>query len=371
MITATGSLSGSCGMSDRPLSVALFPSGMDGRGEYLGLLRGSLESLGVNLDGAERLTPAWVRAPDLGVDVVHLHWLEYIAPSDRTRWLGAAKTLRRSARLLRMLRTLRERGVAIVWTIHNLAPHEPAHPAIERRLARSVLGLADAAIVNSEHSGTRVAATMGHAEKLNVVPLGNYVDAYPAPVEDRATLRARYGIPDDAFVYLAFGQVRRYKHLPELARAFREVGGTTRLLIAGQPRDESEAPVLRQLAREDERIILDLRRIPTDEVAALHRVSDAAVFAYSEIFSSASLLLALSFGLPSVVPAASSGTEIAVASAIEPVGSAGLVAALRAVQAGDQQQRQAAAFATAQRYDWETVGRETVDLYRRVAAGRS
>jgi glycosyltransferase involved in cell wall biosynthesis len=90
---------------------------------------------------------------------------------------------------------------------------------------------------------------------------------------------------------------------------------------------------------------------------------DAAVFAYDEMFSSGSLLLALSCGLPVVVRPTGTGSEIAGEPAMEPIGADGLTAALAAIADGDQAARREAALASAVRYDWATVGRRTQSVY--------
>ncbi len=342
-----------------------FPAPDGEPGAFLTLLTDSLIRAGVQSVQGPALTEDWVRRAADQVDVVHLHWLEFIAPSAPGALLGSAKTSRRAIRLERLLRRLRAQGIAVVWTIHNLAPHEPVHPRIEHRLARDVASIADAAIVHSQHARDHAVAHFGHTGKLAVIPHGNYIGAYPEPLATPAELRRARGIPDDAYVFVSFGQVRRYKRLPELAEAFRALAGDDlRLLIVGAPVDTAEADRLRTLAAGDGRIVLDLRRIPTAEVTAVHSIADAAVFSYDDMFSSGSALLALSCGLPIVAPADSTGTEIADAGAVAAIESGDLTAALDAIQRGDRRAQRAAATATAARYDWDGVARATADVYR-------
>ena len=346
------------------VTVALFPAASGEPGEYLTLLHDAVVRAGVRCVAAPALTMRWARGDARQVDVVHLHWLEFIAPSDRSRFVGTAKTARRAARTCRVVRTLRRRGIAVVWTVHNLAPHEPVHPRIERWLQRSVLRMADAAIVHSEHARTRVASCLGYRSKLHSIPHGNYLEAYPRPIRSAATLRTELDIRSDAFVYLSFGQVRAYKRLPELLDAFRSLSDENAvLLVAGEARDPHEAARVRERAAKDPRVVLDLRRIPVDEVAEVHRVADAAVCAYDGMFSSGSVLLALSEGLPVIVPSDSTGTELAETPAVEPIGAGSLADALRAVRRGDQRVRQDAALAAAARYDWRAVGTQTAHVY--------
>ena len=354
-------------MSAPTIRTIHFPAPDGEPGAYLSLLTESLARVGVQPVHAPALTEEWARDAPAHVDVVHLHWLEFIAPSAPGAVLGTVKTARRAVRLERLLRRLRADGVAVVWTIHNLAPHEPVHPWIEQRLSRDVASIVDAAVVHSEHARGHAVAHFGHADKLAVIPHGNYVGAYPEPTAPATELRRRRGIPDDAYVFLSFGQVRRYKRLPELAEAFHALAGDDlRLLIAGAPVDASEADRLRALATVDDRIVLDLRRIPSAEVSAIHAVADAAVFSYDDMFSSGSALLALSCGLAIVAPADSTGTEIADADAVVAIESGDLTGALDVIRRGDRDAQRAAATETAERYDWDGVAHATAEVYRSV-----
>jgi glycosyltransferase involved in cell wall biosynthesis len=102
----------------------------------------------------------------------------------------------------------------------------------------------------------------------------------------------------------------------------------------------------------------------------LHTAADAAVVGYREVFSSAALLLALSLGLPTVVPAEGSALEVATPPAVEPFAAGRLVDALEAVQTGDAQARREAALAAARAADWEAIGRRTATIYRQAIDAR-
>jgi glycosyltransferase involved in cell wall biosynthesis len=336
----------------------------------LALLGGSLRSAGAKLASGFKLSPDPRGESAPQIDLVHLHWLEFIAPSDRTHVIGHAKTVRRAWRLVSQLRSLRRRGIAVVWTIHNLAPHEPAHPRIENALARAVLATSDRAIVHSEHARSLVSKRFGHMSSLEVVPHGNYIGVYPA-TSSRSAERTRLGLSPGCFTYLAFGQVRRYKQLPELLSAFSALADPdVALVVAGQPKDSAIVTDLQSRAARDPRIRLDLRRIPSEEVASLHHAADAAVFPYLDMFSSGSALLALSCSLPIVVPASSTGTEVAQTKAVAAIGRDGLTAALDAIRAGDQDERRRAAQASAERYPWSEVARLTLEVYARALNDR-
>jgi glycosyltransferase involved in cell wall biosynthesis len=352
-----------------PVRVVHFPSGYDhDPSSYIGLLKRALERRGVEVSAAPELTPRWA-ASTTDVDLVHLHWLEFIVQSDDRRVMGIPRTVARAARVAAALLALRRRGIPIVWTVHNLRPHEQAHPLLDRALAAGVARLADRLIVHSDYARARVEDHYRSAGKTTVIPHGNYVGAYPPETLSRAQLRRERGIPEDAFVFLAFGQVRPYKRVREVASALASLpDGDIRLLVAGEPTVDSEARDLRVAASLDPRLILDLRRVPDSEVVALHRLADAAVIAYRDVFSSGALLLAVSCRLPVVAPGQGSAVELVEGPAIESFTPGHLADALERMCSGDQQARREAARRTADGYPWSGVAAATLELYSNALA---
>jgi beta-1,4-mannosyltransferase len=337
--------------------------GSAGPASYVGLLSRALgdnaaEVVDVN-DALFQL--GWTR----GVEVVHLHWLEFIAASDGRPWRGLVRTLLRQLRLVAALAWLRLRGVRVVWTVHNLASHEPVRPRLEWLLGFVVSRLADRLIVHSNYARRRVARRWRATRKVKVIPHGNYIDVFPSTGRSRQEVRSDLGISEQAYVFIAFGQVRPYKRLPELVSAFSALPSPdVRLVIAGRPVVADEADRLRTAAARDPRVVLDLREVPDTEVTDLLRSADAAVLGYRDVFSSGALLLALSCGLPVVASGPGTASEIAWGMAGESFAAGGLIRALRAVQRGDRAQRSAAALERAREHPWSRVGAETADLYR-------
>jgi beta-1,4-mannosyltransferase len=341
--------------------------GSAGPASYIGLLRRALAESGLDVvDGNGSLfRVGWT----CGADVVHLHWLEFVSASDARPWRGLARTLARHLRLVVALAWLRVRGVRVVWTVHNLTSHESVRPRLEWMLGLVVSRLADRLIVHSEYARRRVARHWGATRNITVIPHGNYVDVFPSTGRSRSQVRGALGIPEGAYVFVAFGQVRPYKRLPELVRAFSALRSPdVRLLIAGKPVVAAEAERLRVVAGQDPRVVLDLREVPDVEVADVLGCADAAVLAYRDVFSSGALLLALSYGLPVVAAGSSTASEIAGGASGETFAPGGLAQAMRAMQDGDRSARSAAALDRARQYPWTRVGAETAALYQALRA---
>jgi beta-1,4-mannosyltransferase len=346
-----------------PLVVApLPPPPEDNSAPYLRLLHEALARHGVKLLRVDRPGPALAR--DRRLDAVHLHWLEYLTKAEGPRGLRTLRAQWRLARLLASLAALRRSGKRVVWTVHNIRPHESRHPWLDRLTARVTACLADALIVHSRYAAGRVEGLLGASGKLHVIPHGHFRDLYPAS-RTRLEVRAALGIPEAAFTYLVFGQLRAYKLVPEAVRAFRSLPDPhLRLMVAGASWDDRVRERIVKAADSDDRVLLRLEFVPDDEVAELHLAADAAVIAYREVFSSGALLLALGFGLPVVAPAESTAPEVAAGPALETFAPGALRAALDAVRRGDPARRREAALRAATECSWEAIAEETACVYR-------
>lgn len=333
---------------------------------FLALLSDAVEAAGARRVKTTGRGLRWALT-ESNVDIVHLHWLEYVATPDPAPVLGWARTWLRLLRLVVVLVLLRARRIGIVWTVHNLAPHEPARPRAEAMLYQAVYLLADQIIVHSAYARARVSTRFrGRQRRITVIPHANYSGAFSPEPRSRKEVRAALGLPPGAFVYLAFGIIRSYKRLALVAEQFRRLDGDDlRLLIAGTPSPPSEADPLRVHARSDPRIVLRAEYVPDELVSGLHLAADAVVIAYADVFSSGAMLLALTHGRPVVAPAGGTARELFAPPAVEFFeDDDDLIDALRRVRTGD---RAEAARRAAERFPWSEAAAATVEVYRRAA----
>jgi glycosyltransferase involved in cell wall biosynthesis len=355
--------------------VAVFPD-MSAYNPYQALLRRALEQRGVELLGAgERLTPRWaLAARRRGVTAVHLHWLELLAFDSKRRHASLLDTIR-TLRLWLSLRLLRMAGIRVVWTVHNLKPHETSHPRLYRLLEREAARTADALLVHSRYAAGAVERELAPRGPVLVAYHGSYLGSYPSTPGSREALREAHGVPPDSFVFLLFGQVRQYKRVAEAVRTFLDLDGAQMsLLVAGNPKDEATREELEDLAARDDRVALQLRWIGDEEVEGLHRASDAIVLNYPEIFSSGALLLAWSLGRPVIAPAGGTIDELAPYGPTEPFREGDLGGAMqRAAERwrdGDRDgEPRADALAAAAHFGWDEMAELLVSLYRGAPVG--
>jgi glycosyltransferase involved in cell wall biosynthesis len=143
-----------------------------------------------------------------------------------------------------------------------------------------------------------------------VVPHGHYRDCYPHG-SDRRQAREALGIDPTAPVIAFAGQIKAYKNVPALIRAFAEAADPRAvLLIAGRPGDAGIEAGLRAAACGHERIQFHFGLIPDDRMHLYLNACDLAVFPYRDILNSGSAILALSFDRPALVPARGAMAEL-------------------------------------------------------------
>ncbi|HYH53962.1 MAG TPA: glycosyltransferase family 4 protein [Solirubrobacterales bacterium] len=325
----------------------------DGGNPYQRLLADALARRGATVVAANRLRLRDVLGARRRACIVHLHWIEFIIRStDSGRWRGLL-SVGRAVHLLLVLLVARIRRVRVVWTVHNLQPHEARRKRLDALATWLVARLADAVLVHSRHCAAKVSERWGRT--VEVAYHGNYIDFYPPPRRDRRESRLSLGIPADAHVFLAFGLIRPYKMIVELIAEFRRLADPRfRLLIAGRPLSDDLRRQVEAAAAGDERVVLRLGRIADADVAEIHLAADVAVFAYRDVFSSGALMLALSHGLPVVAAEDSTASELGAPPAIRGFPAGGLGDALLASFPSGAAARERA-LGTAARYDWEAM----------------
>ena len=270
-------------MGTRRLAVAAYPRELP-TNPYCELLYRHVERLGVDVaEGSSGLR--WLVRHRRDVRVLHFHWPErHFRPRSVRSALGFAFRLL-VARVL---------GYRLAWTVHNVAPHEDRTPG--DRLVRAVMRRLATLVVHCEAARTALGRAGRHAM---VIPHGSYVGRYPNEI-GAAAARARLGLEPTPRVLLAFGQVRPYKGVGPLVRAFRALEAPdARLVIAGEPVRGARA-CLAGLA--DPRVRLALRRVPDAEIQVFMNAADLVVLPYRAVLTSGAAMLALSFGRGIIAP---------------------------------------------------------------------
>ncbi|HMJ76263.1 MAG TPA: hypothetical protein VK507_09840 [Iamia sp.] len=171
------------------------------------------------------------------VDLLHLHWPEWLAFDDR-------------AEHERIIATLADADVPVVWTAHNLTPHQKAPDAydpIYQAWASSV-----AAVIHHSAWGEQVMRAryaFGPDVRHVTIPHGHFGGLWQRHLPSRADAEARLGLPP----------------LPE---------GAVRIGIVGAPRAEKQVQVVLDAVAASGRDDIQLACWSLDAGAATETVPD-------------------------------------------------------------------------------------------------
>ena len=195
--------------------------------------------------------------------------------------------------------------IKIVYTVHNILPHEQA---IGEKLSLQIIYRNMRRLwVHANENKNRLINEFGiRGDKIYVIPHGNfsfYKKHFPETSPKRA--REMLGISEKEKIILFFGNIRKYKGLEYLIKAFPMVVSSIkdcRLIIAGKIM-YGEAPMYQGLVDKlgiKEKVILRFEFIPMEKISLFFNASDAVVLPYIECTQSGLVQLALTFGKPVV-----------------------------------------------------------------------
>ncbi len=241
-----------------------------------------------------------------GKVALHYHWLEFqdlkslLAFPYKLLWFSLFSAL----------------GTPIIWTVHNLEPHDRKwlgpHRWLHRRMAKRTQRL-------HIHSHALLERTSNYLDiplessKWCVVPH----PSFPADIKERSTsieeLNRRYSctIPVDATILLLFGNISAYKGILEFVELFIEAVDagiareTIHVIIAGPVKKGQEAyhqQITSAVTQLPQYFSYLPHFFPEDEYPFLLSASDYCLFNYQNIHSSGGLMMALSYKRKVIAP---------------------------------------------------------------------
>lgn len=221
-------------------------------------------------------------------DIIHVQWVPLVEEGVPIE--------------LWFLKLAKRRGIKLVYTVHNLLPHD-SESSLKETFAR-VYKLMDALICHTRETRNRLIQEFGlDGEKIWVIPHGPLFYDYK-PIRKQEAKR-RIGLSAEHSVVLYQGLLRPYKGVDFLLDAWKNVQSnqpSARLVIAGRGEDR-HMEVVR--AKVDElgirsSVRLDLRYITSEELPIYYQAADIAVYPHREITQSGALMTGIAFGTPIV-----------------------------------------------------------------------
>lgn len=240
------------------------------------------------------------RLPEAIPVALHIHWTHQVLHgiSDRS---AAAKAMRA---YLADVEKVKDLGCHIVWTVHNAMPHDAVHEDLEAELQSSLLAMADLVHVMSPRTRELCQPWFDCDDaKVLQIPHPSYHGVYPDWVS-RVGARRQLGLREGETVFLMFGAIKPYKGLTESIEAIDALAAErpVRLLVAGKADKSEETDAFITSALTNPAVIVRPELIDPKDVQVYFRAADIALLPYRRTLNSGALALALTFGLPVVMP---------------------------------------------------------------------
>jgi glycosyltransferase involved in cell wall biosynthesis len=278
------------------MKIALYPY-KDGNNPFIRLLRAALENQGISIVETDQCNPIWLWQHRSAVHALHFHWIQPLYY--KKTFLGTVFGLLRFSINLLSARTLKYR---IVWTVHNLFPHQSKYERLDCWARKMMVFFSSVIVVHCDYARQLVKRTFRVKKDIMVIPHGHYAD-YHKSVLDKKTARNLFDLSPSAFIFVMIGRIEPYKGVDNLIRHFKAVRqDDIMLVIAGQPSDSGFADHISKEAGNDRRIITILRRLDDEELANLVTASDVVVAPFTDILTSGTVVAALSLGRPVITP---------------------------------------------------------------------
>jgi len=221
-------------------------------------------------------------------DLIHVQWIPLVAEGVPFE--------------LWFLKLAQRRGVKIVYTVHNLLPHD-SEPGVRETFAR-IYRMMDGLICHTRETKDRLIAEFGlDGSKIRIIPHGPLFYDYTPVGQPEA--KRRIGLQPENCIVLYQGLVRPYKGIDFLLDAWKKVQAEqpdARLVIAGRGEDRHMEFVKARVATDGVQgsVQLDLRYITSQELPIYYQAADIAIYPHREITQSGALMTGIAFGKPIV-----------------------------------------------------------------------
>ncbi|MDQ0677971.1 beta-1,4-mannosyltransferase [Arthrobacter pascens] len=230
---------------------------------------------------------------------LHLHWTSSVIGGARNEREAVVK----SNGFLGRIDRFKESGGKLVWTAHNIYPHDSRFVDVDLALQQGIAERADAVHVMANATASALGDHLRlDGRKVIVAPHPSYEGAYENYLS-RSESRQSLGLDADELVFVLFGALKAYKGLKELADGFDELCRRRtpfrfRLLIAGAA---DEAPIVQDFVKwavAHPLVMIDTKTVPQHRVQNFLNAADAGLLGYSRSLNSGAALLYQTFGLP-------------------------------------------------------------------------
>lgn len=229
--------------------------------------------------------------------LLHYHWLE----------CTDLKSLSGMIYKLICIALFKAFGGKLVWTVHNIMPHDRQYRSLNYKIRSYMAHKADLLHVHCETAVQEVSSFYGLSEgKFRVIPHPEFPAESISRKKAIKKLNKKRGfdLKKEDQIFLMFGNISAYKKILETAQIFTALPRHKKLLIAG-PVKKGQLNVyheLKKVASKNSNILLYPHFISEESVPLYHNVADCVLFNYREILTSGGVALARSYNRPIIAP---------------------------------------------------------------------
>ena len=266
--------------------------------KYQKYLSKALEKQGISVDfapPANRPLPLRRAVAGRNFDLLHMHWPEAYFP-----WAGSLRDwFHRAAFFADLWSAIANKPM--VYTAHNLLPHNIGNQRVNSFNMRLVARKANAIFAHSESVIDQLVQTFQvRRDNCVYIPHGD-LSSTIQPLVTQEQARSDLGL-NVRKLCLMFGAVEPYKGIEEIIDFWKKHKPDSELAIVGRPYCETYAASVRQRADNSQVIHLHLDYQPDQVLAKWLSAADCVIFNYHKILTSGAATLARSLGIPVVIP---------------------------------------------------------------------
>jgi len=324
------------------------------KGEYISRFNDTLKEAGIEtklLSSFHYLTPInflkLIAYRLKGYKIIHIHWL-FVFPF--------------SILIKIFVLFANKIGYKIVWTIHNVIPHDNKRTNIGK--SKWFYDHVDYRFINYKSNIKNVEKTLG-------VKLDNYEVIFHPIFDNYQNFISKEGardllkIPKDAKVLLSFGMIRRYKGLETFVNTLEKLGDNFYGIIAGKGKDKKLVSYLKQKEKQLPNLRVVDRFIPNINLQLYFNACDVVVLPYKNITTSGAVMLAYYFKKPVITVNKGAMLEVVMdnKTGILINDTQELTDAIKRIFSMDYEEMGNAAYEYAKNFTWQKLAELTIRAY--------
>jgi len=290
--------------------VASLPGRSGESGLYVKLLYDALRAHGIDCVTELEPNTTWLKRYSRDLDAIHIHWPERIWRGRHWKYMRHVKNMPGYYRLRKitywprciiglaylrsLLKSAKFNNLRIIWTLHDLEPHERGW-CLDGFGYRMLANACDLVICHSKSARDAFIKLYGFPNKTLVMRHGNFERVYPKP-RSRNNVLQDFGLRPDLPLVSFLGLLRRYKGIELCLKATKKLYGKVQLLIAGGHHASFNINDFARSAANCDEVKFFPRFLSPQEFSDLASVSDAVLLPYHRITTSGILHAAFSLG---------------------------------------------------------------------------